>query len=234
MSLNRLRKRLRADDGLSLAELLVGMMVTSILLAIVGSLFVNVAKITLNSNATTARAGVGTNIMDALSKGIRTAVNNPTSSINTDPAIISGTTKSLSLYTYLDAKVAPGGAGGIAGKLVPTKVTYTVDAKGNLIEERVLGTDSAGYWTFTGTAIQRVVGGPILTPTGDAALFLFYDADGNNIALTAASDATMRAKVTSVRVNVQITNKLTSGNDPILISNTITLINLKPSTSGKK
>jgi len=223
--MTNLTKRLRAvlgpgDDGLSLVELLVSMMITGIVLAIVGSLFVNVARITTNSNATTVRNGVASNVMNEVTKVIRTAANNAVLG-RTDPdsAIVTATPNTLTLYTFVDtAPALP----------APSKVSFRIDTKGNLVEDRIQGTDSSGFWVFTGAVRSRTVPGPIQSLTGAGALFVYLDADANPILPTSGSlTAEQRAAVRSIQVTVRIANDPTTGSDPILIVNTVGMPNLE-------
>src|SRR5665647_2329800 len=101
---------------MSLTELIVAMMVTGIVLAIVGTMFVNVAKVTSNSNKTTTRSNTASNIMSAISTVIRPAVDNAVSGAADDPAVVSATPLSLTIYSLVNTNaVSP----------QPTKVAYS-------------------------------------------------------------------------------------------------------------
>lgn len=217
--MNALRTRLshRAGDaGASLTELLVTMFVSGIVLAIVGTMFVNVARITTNSNASTQRNSIAGNIMSELSKVIRTASTNPTSG-TPDPAIISGTGTALTLYSYVDANPA---------SPAPTKVGFRIDAQGQVIEDRWTASISNSYWVFTGSPTSRPLGGPVTTAA--APLFSYIEADGDVITVASSGlTAAQRATVASVRVNVTLDNTLTTGADPIIVVNTVGMPNLK-------
>jgi len=211
---------------MSLVELMVTVFIAGILLAIVGSFFINVARVTANSNSTTSRSSVAANIMDAVSKVIRTASNNPiATSEDPDPAVVAATATGLTIISYVDTN---------ATTPSPTKVTYRVDASGNLIEDRYASTATNNYWVFGTTAASRTVGGPILTPTGTNALFVYLD--GDNQVIVAAGpivngNATLtleqRESVASIKVSIQIANTLTTGSDPILLVNTVGMPNLR-------
>ena len=211
---------LKSDRGLSLAELLVTMLITGILLTIVGNLFINVAKVTTNSNASTQRLSVAGNVMDELSKVIRTATNNAVTSDSSDPAVVSGTPAALTIYSYVDANaVSP----------APTKVGFRVDASGNLIEDRwTASTSSTGYWVFTGSATSRTIGSPVQTLTGTDALFIYLDDLGAPLTPGANGlTALQRSAVASIKINVRILNQTTLKADPIIVTNTIGMPNLK-------
>jgi len=212
--LARLREGARSDAGLSLTELLVTILLTGIIMTMVGSMFINVARLTSNSNATTQKSSVAANLMDAVSKVIRTASNIPVPGQDVpDPAIVAGTGSSLTIYSFVDtSSVVP----------EPTKVGYRVDASGNLIEDRWKGTTVGGSTTFAATASSRVLGGPILTPTGSGALFAYLGPAGQVADISAGF-----ADVASIRVTITMANQLTTGSDPILVVNTVGMPNLK-------
>lgn len=216
----RIRRRLRSDDGMSMVELIVTIFVTSIVLAIVGALFVNVFRVTSNSNAATMRSSTAANVMNEISTVIRPATNNPVSNSDTsDPAVVAGTPLSLTIYSLVDT--APDNP-------APSKVSFSIDAQGNVIESRVAGTLTGGYWVFTSSPVTRSLPGPIQSLSGSSALFVYLD--NNNAVLTPGATGltlTQRAAVTSIRVMVSIANQPTTGSDPITLVNTFGMPNLK-------
>jgi prepilin-type N-terminal cleavage/methylation domain-containing protein len=220
--LAQLRNRLAAQDGMSLMELIVAIMVTSIVLAIVGSMFVNVAKITSNSSATTTRTGTAANVMNEISTVIRPAVNNPVAgNDDADPAIVSGTALALTIYSFVDASPAAP---------APTKVAFRIDAQGNVVEDRWTAVASGAFWVFTGTVFTRTLGGPVQSPAGTDPLFVYLD-DLGAVLTPGTSGLTLaqREAVASVRVTVNIANQPTTGSDPIVVVNTFGMPNLKAS-----
>lgn len=220
-----IRRRLASgasEAGLSLVEIIVAMMLTGILMTIVGSLVINVAKITSNSGSTALRSSVAANVMDEVSKVVRPASNNDTGGTDPDPAVVSGTISGLTVISYVDANpVSP----------APTKVTFRLDAKSNLVEDRIAGTLSAtGYWTFTGTTTTRTIGGPVSALTGNDALFVYLDDNGQVLTPgTTGLSLTQRQSIASIRVTIRIENALTSGSDPIIITNTVGMPNVQNS-----
>lgn len=223
-----LRRRLRGasdDDGMSMVELIVVMMVSGVVLAIVGTMFVNVALVTSNANATTTRSNIAANIMNEMSKVIRTSSNNAIAgSDDPDPAIVTGTATALTVYSYVDTS---------ATNPAPSKVTFRVDASGNVFEDRTPGTVSGSFYVFTGATTTRPLGGPMIS-TG---LFTYLDTS-NKVIVPAASGLTLaqRNLVASIKVTVTIANSVTyrptntttpaSGNSPVVIENTIGMPNL--------
>jgi type II secretory pathway component PulJ len=226
----RLRTRLSrvSDDGaseagLSLVELLVAMMLTSIVLALVGSMFVNVALATSASNATTQRSSAAANTMNELVKVVRQGANNAVSGQTVDPAVVSATSTALTIYSFVDTSpTAP----------APTKVAFRMDGT-NLVEDRWTATKSSGYWVFTGSPATRVIGNAVVT-TGADPLFAYLGADGKPIGSPAIAALTLdqRKLVTSVQIAVTIANQSRAGSSPI-IKNTVGMPNLTASGTAK-
>ncbi|MBU1589494.1 MAG: prepilin-type N-terminal cleavage/methylation domain-containing protein [Actinobacteria bacterium] len=210
------------DRGLSLVELIVVMMVTGIVLAIVGSMFVNVALVTANSNQTTTRSSIAANVMNEFSKVIRTASNNAIAgSDDPDPALVAATATSLTVYSYVDTSPT---------NPAPTKVTFRVDSSGMVFEDRVASSVSNGFYVFTGATTTRPLGGPIVSTN----LFTYLDASNTAITIpTGGLQLADRNEVASIKVTITIANTTTNGtaagsngNDPVSIVNTIGMPNL--------
>jgi Tfp pilus assembly protein PilW len=208
------------EDGMSLMELIVGMMVSVVLLAIVGAMFFNVVKVTSNANATTTRSSTAANIINEIGTVLRPAVTHPiASSSDDDPAIVSGTPLALTLYSLVDAN---------ALTPAPTKVTFTIDSTGTVVESRVAATASGNYWVFTATPTIRKLGGPVQSLTGTNALFVYRDDVGTVITPGGSGlTLTQRASVATIQVTVNIANSPTTGSDPVIVTNTFGLPNVK-------
>jgi prepilin-type N-terminal cleavage/methylation domain-containing protein len=227
MSMMKRASRVAADeDGMSLVELLVAMFITAIALSIIGAMFVNVARITSNANATATRNGMAANIMDEVSKTIRTAANNAiATSVTPDPALVSASPTALTLYSYVNANPAAP---------APTKVGFRFDTQLNLVEDTWTATLSQNYWVFTGSPSTRVVGGPVQNLTGTSAFFVYRDSTGAEIPYTSGTSLLLaeRRTVASITVNVRIANQPTTGADPIVITNTVGMPNLNLSRTN--
>jgi hypothetical protein len=208
------------DEGVSLVELLVTMMVTAIVLTIVGNMFVTVAKVTTESNLTSARSGVAATIMGEISEVVRGAVNNAVAGNEVpDTAVVSGTPTALTMYSLIDANPAAP---------APIKIGFRLDAAGNLIEDRWTATASSGYWVFTGAVTSRMIGGPVASLTGANAMFVYLDEHG--LALTPGANGltpAQRLATASIRVSVRIANQGSTASDPILLVNNVGMPNLK-------
>lgn len=211
----------RQDAGLSLVELLVGMGLTTLLMILVGSMFVQLTKITTNSTTSQNTTQVASNAANTISSVLGTATTVATSTSVT-PAIVSGTRSSLTLYSYASTD---------ALDPAPVRVAFTLDASAKLTDTRCTAKRTGGYWTFTTCAASstRTVAMGLQAPSTTPAvnpLFTYLDASGQPIVIgTGSLTAANLTQVASIVVEVTvITGSPTSR--PTVIRNTIVLRNL--------
>lgn len=217
--MRRLRERLAAirDDqsGLSLAEILIAMMLTSLILVMVTSMLISTSKLTTAASQTRSSNGAAANISNSITSVLRMATTlAKSSSAVPDPAIVAGTASSVTLYSYSNTNAA---------NPAPVKVTFTLSS-GTLTETRCTGVASGGFWTFGGCSATstRTVG----TGMTSDPLFTYRDANGTAYVIgTGSLSATQRAAVGSITVNVRVQASGT-GTDPVIISSTVVLRNL--------
>jgi Tfp pilus assembly protein PilW len=204
-----------------MAEILVAMMLTTLILVMVTSMFISTSKLTMAASQTRNSNGVAANISNSITSVLRVATTlaKSTSAIP-DPAIVSGTRSSLTLYSYSNTNAA---------NPAPVKVTFALDGSGNLTETRCTGVASGGFWTFGSCSATstRTVGTGLLAPTSTAdQLFTYRDAGGTPFVIgTGSLSATQRAAVGSIIVTVRA-QATGSQTDPVIISSTVVLRNL--------
>lgn len=216
-----------SDGGMSLIELLVASFISLLMLGLVGTMFVEITKLTANGQSTKNATGVAWTVLNELSSVIRQGTQVPTSATVTEGAVIAGSTPTtLILDANANAAVAPGQAA-----IAPIRVTFTVDASGNLVEQRLVGTMTGGYYAFTGATTSRTVNGPILTTgTGTNALFVYYT--GSSSALTPVTlgsgglTSAQAAQVISVGLNVTVANTISTGSDPVVLTDQVMFPNV--------
>jgi prepilin-type N-terminal cleavage/methylation domain-containing protein len=225
---NRLRafrdsRLLRSDSGLSLVEMLVAMMLSGILLAMVGTLFVTVAKATSTSNLTREAGSVAGNVANAMSKTIRFAAQNAVQNqLALDPAVVAGTPTALTLYSLADAATV---------NPAPWMVRYRV-VGANLVEERWTASDTGGFWTFSGgtPATTRPLGGTIVEGSG---IFTYLDSAGAELAPGAGGlTATQRAAVAAIKITVRVRSASSPDAPLAVVQNTVGMPNLAYSGEG--
>lgn len=217
----RMRERLRDESGLTMAELLIGMFLTAMMMVMAGSMFVQMTKLTTSSNqtqnATRIASSTAKSITDVLGTATNLALQN---SAVPDPAIIAGSRSSITLYSYTNADPT---------NPAPTKVTYTLDATGKLTEARCTAKPSGVYWSFAtcGSSTTRTLATTIQNPSGSVpALFTYRNADGVAYDIgTGALTDTQRANVSSITVQVSALPIGATGNAAV-INNTVVLRNI--------
>lgn len=133
----------RGDEGVSLIELMVVMMLSTILLGLVATLFVNVSVKTTQGVDVRSSTADASNIMNAVSTTVRGSVPidvapNSDGSLNPPlPAIKTAGANSLVIYSYTDAGPSfP----------VPLQIRYSVNGQGRMVEDR---------WAATGCTLAN-------------------------------------------------------------------------------
>jgi prepilin-type N-terminal cleavage/methylation domain-containing protein len=204
----RARRTERPDAGFTMVELLVTMLITGIVLAMLGTFFANISRLTSWSGKDRDATGQAALALDAIRAVVRVATDNPTSATNTDVAIVAGSQTSLTINAYSNAAVTAS---------APVQVTFAVDPAGTLTEKRQLSTLSAtGYYQFTGAVSTRVVArGFVLN--GQTPFFGFVDTSGNLLPAATGLNAGDRAKVTFIRVTTTLAPTTTNGPDGVVI-----------------
>jgi Tfp pilus assembly protein PilW len=219
-------RRLRDEDaGLSLTELLVSSIMTLLILAMVGTMFIQIAKITTQSTQTTKSNNATADIANEITAVLRVATTNPRSGATLpDPAIVEGSRESLTVYSLSNTS---------ADSPAPVQVKFSiVDKPGaprQLLEERCTGVASGGFWNFSTCAStsQRYIGDAILPLTGTSdQLFTYYTANHTEIIIGAGTlSLAQRQTVASIRVYVSV-KAAGSTNKQTVISNLVVLSNL--------
>ena len=217
--------RLRDEQsGLSMTELLVAAMLTTVMLALVGTMFVQITRLTTAANQGRTSNGVAADMSNSITSVLRVAATRPvTGSVIPEAAIVAGTRSSLTLYSYSNTD----GNNPLAVKMA--KITYTLNASGALTETRCTGVLTGGFWYFSTCtpSTTRTLGTGLLAPTGVTdQLFTYRDGNGDPYVIgTGSLSDTQRASVGSITVTVRVRAEGTTS-DPVIISSTVVLRNL--------
>jgi len=193
-------------------------------MAMVGTMFVQVTRITKTSNDTQIYNGLASNAANELSAVLRVATTNAKINVATpDPAIVSGSRSALTIYSLSNTS---------ATSPAPVKVTFTLDSSGKITEDRCSGTASSGYWTFAtcSATSSRTFGKGILQPTGVSdQLFTYLDVNGDPILIgtgnLSTSPVDQRAQVAAIKITIRV-QTTGSSTGAVLVSNTVVLRNL--------
>lgn len=209
----RLRaSRLRAghrDDGITLSELLVSMMIFTIVLAVATSVFVATTR---QSRATQGKVGTQSDsrtLMESITRDLRVTVPNPNGGIGLD----SGTDSSVTVYT------ARGG-----NSLGPAKVSYAVDpSSGCMRRTSIAPAYVSGVLTYQpANAKTRCV---VFATVNTSTPVFTYNTIGTGGVLGTATMPADRDKVGSVTVNLSLTSPNQPEATPTVVNRTVTLFN---------
>ncbi|MCU1525668.1 MAG: hypothetical protein JWO18_2562 [Microbacteriaceae bacterium] len=211
--LSGLGHRARSDDGVTLIELIVVIVVFGILSSMVLGLFVSANKSVATTSSTSQKTQAAANVMNELSRVIRSGTPNPITGGTQDPVFLSASAQSLSMYSYVDAN---------AVSTTPFLVQFSIDsATGQVLEKRwPASVGATGLFSFNTTAqpsLTRTLPGRILSTSS---LFTYLDVNGN--ALTVGTNAAQRALVRSVTVTVS----LQSASAAVTLQNTVGIPNV--------
>lgn len=213
-------KALRAhgsDEGISLVELIVAVMISAIALTVTTGLFVNVSRSTVVVGTSRAASGVAANAIDELGRVVRAASTNPTGTTTpADPAVVSGTATSLTVISYIDTDpMSP----------TPSRVDFTVGPSpaSNLTETRTAGVlQPTGYWSFTGAVTTRTISGPLDT---GSPLFTYLDSAGAPVPQGSGFTLAQRQSIAAIRITVTVQRQGRVGSDPVQLTTTAALLN---------
>lgn len=212
----------RGDDGLSLAELIVSIMVFGLIVTIVTTTFISLTKATAQARGIDANTRVASNSMNEVSRVVRAARTIPTPGGTEATSFSLATTESLTLTTAVN------GADSLT--TVPRKVTFSVAADRSLVETTVVGTPlKTDFWQFVSTPTKRTLGGAVLTTASSGTpLFTYYDFAG--VALTPDATGALGAAqlplIASVQVSLTVDRTTTRSSQAVTLQTTVSLSNL--------
>jgi len=192
-------RRVREDDGYTIVEALIVMMLSALLMTIAVTFFTQVSMQTMHAVGTRQSTADASNIMNVVSTSIRAAVRNPVAtSPNPDPAIVEGTRTSITIITYTDA--------GPSFEL-PQRLRYSIDAQGRMREQAWRAQNVGGYAVFPAMTAppdsSRVLGNVVVNTAAEP-LFRYFDVNGTQLGAAGTLSAAERAAVTSVRFYVKV------------------------------
>lgn len=193
----RIRDRWADDAGLSLTELLVAAVLSIVVLALAAGIFSQTVRLTAASNTTQASTRLASTAANALTQTIRMAVRLDVTGSTPAPAVVAGTSSSLTIYSESDTSAtAP----------APSRFSYSVTADGTLVETRCTGTPSGTTWTFATCAATttRSIGPGLASGTGVDPLFRYYSGTTLVDPGTGSLTDAQRASIDAITVTVTV------------------------------
>ena len=163
----RAKSLVESDDrGITLTELIVAIALSTVVMGLIVSFFVQITNATITSNESRNSTAAAANIAAALADAIRPAAPvRLTTNTDLDPAIIRGDDVSVMLYSFAD---------NLATDIRPVRIRFSLDAKKQLVEERWDATRSAitNPWVFpplaNTPALTRTLPGALIDPLASA------------------------------------------------------------------
>lgn len=228
--LDRLRRN--DDDGFTVVELLVTMVITGIVLAILGTFFANISRLTNWSGQDRDKTGQAALALDAVRSVVRVAADLPVSGTTTNPAVVKATPTTLTITAYSNASAS-------ITATPPIRVTFALvsDSTGTgiLQQTRQVATMIGQYWSFansgvgTTTEVARGFSTDAATP-----FFTYVDSNGKVFPMTNPVTGANLAKITFIRVTTTLDAGTTSGGptDDVVVTTSIGMPNLQRDVSA--
>lgn len=214
-----LSRRPQGDDGMTLAELSVSMIIGTIVLAAVAAVFVGATRTSRAVNArvsTTADARVA---MEAMTRGLRVAVDPPMPSAPS--AFVTATTSSVKFYASVTQP-------GVATDPAPTLVSYQYDSvKRCLSRTRTPAAGTSPNFTFTSGAGTTCLAYGTLGAGGP--LFSYYTTGQATIPIAVVNGVVTAAdlpSIQSVGINLVLSDPNTPSAPATVVKDRVSLINV--------
>lgn len=221
----------RSDAGLTLLELLVAMGVSSILIALVATVFVTTSRMFTDQEGATDSARMASTAMNEVTRVVRAGTELPESgkTANTPVFAYAGAEK-IEMAAFIDAESSKDPA--------PVKVSFGRNSANELVETRWAADRYLKiYWKFRDSpASARTIARSLLAPDKTRPLFRYFDKDG--AALTPAAGASLsedqRRNIASVQITMQVQANGSGRTAPVAIQNMVGLPNLGVTRVGVK
>lgn len=208
------------DEGISLIELIVGILVLSIVTALIASFYISTVQVISVSSALETNTRMASNGMNEMSRIVRAGTPYPVAgAIEPKPAFAEVTSRAFTIYAYVNLTNSD---------QRPVKVRFSV-SNGRLVETTWRSTLSNGYYVFTGAPTERVLASSVVTDVpGKPALFSYVDANGAAISVPTAglTDEDALRSVNSVTITLVIQGSATDTRSRVTLVNTVGVPNL--------
>ena len=224
----RFHRRLKAardQEGVTLIELMVASFLSLLVMVAICTMFVLVAKQTVNSQGTRLSTADASNIVNVVSTTIRASINNAVAGTDTpDPAIVSGTSSALVIISYTDAGPS---------FQTPLEIRYQI-VGGRMTEDRWKPSIVSGYAVFpavTTTPYQTRTLGNVVVNTAAEPLFRYYNAAGTEqIPGTTGLSLAQRQTTVSVQFDVKVLAE--NSHEVVEVQNNIGMPNMALTQNG--
>jgi prepilin-type N-terminal cleavage/methylation domain-containing protein len=236
------RAKARRDDGLTLIEMIVSMVIMSVLLGAVSTIFLATTKAVNANRHRMSQANSARVAIESVARALRQAVL-PSQDVANGTcvtvdgggtclsAFIQGTPTSLQFYSNVDNPVLHATSG--TNNSGPRKVSYSIDAANNLVQV-IQQPDTHAWdnynWTYSSCATvpancrQSVLAANITQVGGDP-LFTYYQSGTKLTGSTFDADALKRVNSVDIELSVQEDGR-SSGSAPTTYIQRVALQNV--------
>lgn len=211
------------DRGLSLIELVVAMGISSILIALVVTMFTTTSRSVHDQEAAIENSRLASTAMNEVTRILRAGTEIPVhGSATNDPVFVYADAERIVMNSFIDSASSTDPA--------PLRVEFARNADNELVETRwdayhVNGT----YWKFqTASTYARTIARSLLPPQADRPLFVYKDKEGAVLAPASGASLTTAQirNIASVQVTMQVQGDESGRVAPVVIQNLVGLPNL--------
>jgi len=220
----RSRTRLAHDEhGLGLIELLVSMVLLGVICLVVSGFYISTIRTVSHTGSLAGNTREASNGMNEASRVLRAATENPVVSQQlSDPAFVSASTESVTIYAYVNLG---------SSTQAPIKIRLEVDANRQLVETQWAASGSTnGYFTFTNPTptSTRILAGTVAAQAGTAPyLFTYLLANGVELPVPAGGFTVAQLRtIAAVTVTLTVQGSTTDARSAVTLQNTVGLPNL--------
>lgn len=224
----RIRQRLeaaRADEGISLIELMVAAFLSTLIMAAISTMFIVVAKQTVASQGTRLSTADASNIVNVVSTTIRASINNAVEGSDVpDPAIVSGTSSAVVVISYTDAGPS---------FETPLQIRYQI-VGGRMTEDRWQPSLVNGYAVFpavTTTPYQSRTLGNVVVNTALEPLFRYYNSTGTEL-IPGSTGLSLAQRQATVSVKFDVKVLANNSKQVVEVQNDVGMPNMALSQNG--
>ncbi|WP_420897956.1 PilW family protein [Cryobacterium frigoriphilum] len=215
------------EQGLSLVELLVSMLLLGIVTAMVTGLYVSAMRTVTHAQMLSANTRSVSNGMNEMARVVRGATENPVLGLALNaPALEDARDESVTFYSYVNL--------GTAVAVQPVKIRLSLDASRRLVETQFAAVPlTSGFFGFASTPLSSRILTETVAPAGTPQLFTYLKADGTVLVPTTAGlTEAERRLVTAIRISVTVTNGSTDARSWVTLRNTVGMPNVGLSLAG--
>jgi type II secretory pathway pseudopilin PulG len=223
-ALARLRAISARDDGISLVELIVGILVLGIVSALIAGLFTSTMQVVTVSSALDRNTRMASNGMNEMSRIVRAGTPYPVSgALEPLPTFAVVKNESFTIFAYVNLANSD---------QKPVKVKFSID-NGRLVETTWKSTlQTSGYYTFdSSTPSTRILASSVVPKApGSPYIFTYLDANGTPIVVPNTADGLVGddalQSVAAVTITLTIQGSSTDTRSRVTLVNTVGIPNL--------